>query len=396
MRHTRTSVDVLRPAIEAARVVLRRRDKDDVPASLSRVAASSARSLPPPLAITLLEALDDDPDLREASAKEVGSGPEVTAARAFLTRPDGWEEIVEEATAAASTAAAEREAATLRAELSRMTERRDAERDRVRRLQQELSIARDDLATEVERRAESATRSAAEARDRADDAAARLDEVSAALAAVTAERDELRGRLERSRAELERRRRPETPVAPVPAGGWAGDARALARHADEVFAAARARIADPGGWAVPSGGVIEQGAPSHAVLPPGIRPDTAEAVDAVLGWAAHVYVDGYNLAGALGALGEPSSARTAVRDGVDRMRALSRSPISIVFDSAEGDGDRPGESYVADADAELRRLAALDPTSTVVISDDREVIEGVTAAGATALWSQAVVEWLRR
>ena len=81
---------------------------------------------------------------------------------------------------------------------------------------------------------------------------------------------------------------------------------------------------------------------------------------------------------------------------MNRLRAVARGPISIVFDSAEGEGEKPGETYVADADAELRRLAREAPETTVVVSDDREVIEGVTEAGATALWSQALVEWLGR
>ena len=394
MEPDRTTLTVLRPALEAARAVLRRRDKEEVPASLKDVAASSARTLPPPRARALFDALDEDADLRDAAAKEIGHGPEVTAARAFLTRPGGWEEIVDEAVAAAGGASAERDLERTRAELDRTTSRLEAERRKVVDLRRRIDDLDAQLGEAADARA-AAVRSAVAASAEELAAASRsVERLEAGLAEVTDERDRLAERLELARADARDRRKRPNPVTGGPvARGWAGTPEALARHADDVFAAAKARIADPGGWRhddeQPDGEV-------PFTLPPGVRPDSAEAVDAVASWSVHVHVDGYNLAGALGSLGDASSARTSVRDAVNRLRAVARGPISIVFDSAEGEGEKPGETYVADADAELRRLAREAPETTVVVSDDREVIEGVTEAGATALWSQALVEWLGR
>jgi rRNA-processing protein FCF1 len=50
----------------------------------------------------------------------------------------------------------------------------------------------------------------------------------------------------------------------------------------------------------------------------------------------------------------------------------------------------PGTS----ADDVIVRLAAVP--GTVVISNDREVRERATQAGALALWSEALVAWARR
>ena len=81
-------LDLVAPAIKAARAALRRLDEDDVPARLRKVAAYQGGRLPAPLARKLLAALNDDEWLRGKALEELtdASG----GAQLFLERLDGW------------------------------------------------------------------------------------------------------------------------------------------------------------------------------------------------------------------------------------------------------------------------------------------------------------------
>ena len=100
------SSPLLLPAVDAARRALREMESEDVPASVHRVARSTARRLPPPLARSLAEALDDDAWLREKAAEAWpeadpdAASPKLAVSALFLLRPDGWEERAEEIVAA--------------------------------------------------------------------------------------------------------------------------------------------------------------------------------------------------------------------------------------------------------------------------------------------------------
>ena len=78
----------LRPAVATARAVLRDMDSDAVPQRLRKVAASSARNLPPPLERSVFDLLTDDEDfrssVRERWTDDGGSDRLVTA---FLEDP---------------------------------------------------------------------------------------------------------------------------------------------------------------------------------------------------------------------------------------------------------------------------------------------------------------------
>jgi rRNA-processing protein FCF1 len=70
----------------------------------------------------------------------------------------------------------------------------------------------------------------------------------------------------------------------------------------------------------------------------------------------------------------------------------------LVFDSKEEEAKIPGlveVRFVASADDEIVRLAAGLPGDVVVISTDREVRERAEHNGAIALWSDALVSWMR-
>ena len=91
----------LRPAVTTARAVLRDMDSDAVPQRLRKVAASSARNLPPPLERSVFDVLTDDEDfrssVRERWTDDGGSDRLVTA---FLEDPPS---VDDELAALAST-----------------------------------------------------------------------------------------------------------------------------------------------------------------------------------------------------------------------------------------------------------------------------------------------------
>ena len=85
----RRSRSALASVIATARRELDDRDVDDVPARLRKVAASSARSLPPPLEKALVDALMADGEFREAVARRWDDdGEDDLVGSVFLEAPD--------------------------------------------------------------------------------------------------------------------------------------------------------------------------------------------------------------------------------------------------------------------------------------------------------------------
>ncbi len=397
MAYSDEAIALLAPAIRAAREALRRLDDDEVPARLRRVRSSSARRLPKPLAVGLLTALDEDESLRSRALDRLADdAPTAGVARLWLRRPDGWEQEFADVLGEEAVRSAADVEAGLRAEIERLEGQREADAGKLADLRRAVGDLEGRIAAERHRRGEAVAQAVADVSAEAAGLRRRLADVTEERDAVAGERDRLAERLDEARSELLELRRQRSEPAPVAADpGWATEPLGLARRADEVVAAARARI-DRSAEPTPPTGPAPGPDPGPA-LPPGVAPDTAEAIDALLGWSGVVAVDGYNLAGALGAdLGDPPAARDAVRRVADRFRARADGRLLLVFDSADGEGTRNGELFVCDADEELRRLAASQPASTVVVSDDREVIEGVTRVGGVAVWSAAMAAWAAR
>lgn len=345
----------------------------------------------------LLTALDEDESLRSSALDRLdGDAPNAGVARLWLRRPEGWEQEFADIVGEEVARSAADVEAGLRAEIRRLEGQREADAGKLAELRRAVADLEARVVAERQRRGAAVSQAVAEASAEAAGLRRRLAEVTDERDAVVDERDRLAERLGDARAELLelRRQRGESTPAPVDPG-WATDPIGLARRADEVVDAARARI-DRSAEPPPSAAPTPDSGPGPA-LPPGVAPDTAEAIDALLGWSGVVAVDGYNLAGALGAdLGDPPAARDVVRRVADRFRARSDGRLLLVFDSADGAGTRSGERFVPDADEELRRLAAAEPAATVVVSDDREVIDGVTRVGGVAVWSAAMAAWAAR
>jgi predicted RNA-binding protein with PIN domain len=402
-------IAALEPALRAARAALRDLDADEVPAGVRKVAAHSAAKLPPPLAASLVRELDRSAWLRDKAIEKL-VGDEPAAAASFLSRPEGWW--------AALAAAASEVGSTVRAGADATT-RKDAERlerllaqakekqrahdkghrAQVAALNVELAAAggrsreerRHDEADEVLLRSDLARQSAVLAEKRDD-----LVQAETAVRRLTERARDLRRRL----AAAERRLAAGESTA-------TRDPVAAARALDLAAAAGARRPAGPRAGEVAASA---RRPPPELRVPPGVAPDTAAAVDWLVGLDVGftLVVDGYNVLFQL----EPAEFTTgrARRRLVDLLGGLAGAApavrrVLVVFDSTlpgERDtrrvGDKVEQRFAPSdrlADEEVVDLAASEPAPVVVVSSDREVREGAEAVGAVALWSQALVEWAR-
>lgn len=402
-------LELLRPALEAARSALRRLDDDDVPARLRKVASYQGGRLPSPLAKSLLTAIDEDEWLREKAVEELaetdGSAPDPQGSAAlFVLRPPGWEFALGQRVAHFRIeAAGEREAdLSHQLELARKREReakrrwRDARRE-IARLEQE---SQDSLET-----ARSQLRELRE-RDRLEDAAH-----AEAVAALEAARDQAEAtRLQQQEAIADLRTRlrkvdqqrvaAERQIGAAPTEWAGGDAIGLARHLDTLV---RTVEADPA--------LLEFTKPPSErqwKLPPGARPDDRNAIDWLMRQPRPfvLLVDGYNVTFRLSRASD-APARTRLNEELSRFKLQTKTPVAVtvVYDSTVTPEveTEPGPGGVRvrfttaglSADEEIRRLASETDEPVVVISSDREVREGTEASGAIALWSEALIGWIQ-
>ncbi len=138
-------------------------------------------------------------------------------------------------------------------------------------------------------------------------------------------------------------------------------------------------------------------------LPAGVSPDRAEGIVWLLSipGMVHVAIDGWNAAHLIESPPTPAT-RNRVIEGARRLILASagKRRVSGVFDSSQvGESfsaDDVVVTFVASADEELIKMARRDPTGLVVITSDRRVREAVEETGAVGLWSEALIEWLKR
>jgi hypothetical protein len=349
------------------------------------------------------------PWLREKAADQWGGAGDAVdgdvpdrGSALFLLRPEGWAaelvRIAGEAGWAGGSAGGDRAAAALdkaRAEIVEL-------REKARNLNRESTEARNALrrlekAAAAPGRSEQSDVSRLRQRHAAEMEALRTqrDEAAAALEALGEEMLRLREDLKkerRGRASAEHRLQEGRTTA-----GWSKGGAELARLLDQVAVAA-IRV-------LPEGESVVGVEPLR--LGRGVLPDSADAVDAVLQHKGpkHIVVDGYNVGLAL-ASGKAGEVRARLEPVLARLRALARPPrsVTVVYDSQlEGsDGFKvqgvsgvsvrftaPGSS----ADDVIVGMAA---PGTVVISNDRAVRERSERNGAVALWSEALVAWVRK
>ncbi len=384
-------------AVRATRDALHQMDEDEVPLALRRVAASSARRLPPPLLVTVLDFLDDAEWLRAAAlerwpeADVDGSDARHAVSALFLARPPGWEERV-------SALMREVDAA----DSGRLLDESRQKIERLERLVEDLTERLHEARSAARRAAEEAeTKGAAaltrwdEARRRSERRRAELEAELAAASSVIEARDrdlaEADARIDELRARIARRERAsETGGAH---GFGKGDPVELARDLDRLMAAVR-----PVGEGATDLGVFEP-----LRLPAGVRPDDPLAVEwlAQMATPVRVLVDGFNVAHEI-ASPPDAAVRRRVEDALIRLRRLSAAPINIVvfWDSSLGEERWPAGGldirYVPDADGAIAREVHADDRPTVVITSDRGIHDRARRQSVVVIWSLALVEWSKR
>lgn len=341
--------------------------------------------------------------------------PVDVAAAAFVLRPEGWSKLVaaageeaERARAERAAEAAQRELATLREELAqaRAAARRDAERHR-----SELAAARKE-AEVAQRKLRSAVndvkRGEAEVRKLRAELESVRQEAASAAASAEHEARRLRSRLADAEAALEASRR-----AARENRGMA-DTR-LRLLLDTVLDAAqglRRELALPPVEARPAetvGGVEPGRMSPRDVARRALSESDPALLDQLLALPqAHLVVDGYNVT----KTGYPSlpleKQRLRLLGGLAVLAAQTGAEMTCVFDGAELAApvllapprgvrvlfSRPGQT----ADELIRRLVRAEPPGRplVVVSSDREVADGVAAAGARPVPSVLLLRRLER
>jgi predicted RNA-binding protein with PIN domain len=401
-------LQLLLPAIDAGRRALRDLEQAEIPAALQRVAATTGGKLPPPLARSLLEHLDEDSWLREQAIAawpgldvDAGSIP-VRVSSLFLSRPGGWwittatnlaevraadeRRRLDDATSALEAARAENAEARRR---DRKT--RDDARRSVRDAQEQVSAVRAQLAAdrEDERRT----------RERLEGTIASLEADVARLTIEAASAEETAASARRTAAAVRKERNEERSRTSATTSWLPAEPMERARYLDRIAAAAR-RLPDE---------TPESGAAAESLeLPPGLRPDDEEAIVWLLrqDLPCVLLVDGYNLIHHLD-VPDAGRGRTRVITALDRIRRAAAAPVRpiAVFDSGvSAENSVRGTSGGVEvrftreghtADDEIAALVEAGTGNTVVVSSDREVREHAEARGALGLWSEAMAAWLR-
>jgi hypothetical protein len=387
----------LRSVIDVARRELRDRDPDDVPAKLRKVAASSARTLPPPLEKALVDFMIADDAFRSAVAERwVAAEMDDPIGTLFLDQPDR----AREAASAAASADAERSRDAAAREEARRIEVLEAKLDEART---RISELRKEHAAELgdQRAADRSARR--QLIDRALDAERMLEASERRRSALVAERDDLLAGIEvleqrlrdaqrRASAGREQGRASAARSSFVPA-----DPVDMARHLDRIERLARPyRHAD--------GGSEPYRRTPELALPAGLAPDIPEAMDAVADLAVDlVIVDGYNVAGLLLDEGfHRRAGRERVASIANEIWRRTGARVLVVYDAVGVEGRSAVHSDLGvdvvfsqgrSADDEIVATVAELDARIVVITNDRELRERCAPHGALTVWSDSLLAW---
>lgn len=397
---------LLRPAIQAARTALRKREPDDVPLALLRVVASTGKRLPPPLVATLLDVLDDDEQLRTdaieqwADVDAESAVAEVRASSLYLLRTPGWSrKLLEEVAVLAdlrvqqASDALESESVRLSKELveakKRLKSARAAARADTKRLAGEIeTLRREAVAPRIDA-------VAGDVRESLTECERNLAATDATLVEAQHAVKDLAGRLRVARNDRSRAMRQ------LASGGdeLTRDPIVLARRLDAMAAMARRRTEAPADPPAKRAPVL--------VLPAGTRPDRAEAITHLLGLRGgfRLIVDGHNMVFRIGDRVD-SVARGRVNVEVGKLKRLAVGPVvaTVVYDSSLPGPRDPGRAVSGldvrfapeDSIADDEIVDLVEAGRTVVITDDRLLRERAEHAGALAIWSEALADWIKR
>ena len=355
------------------------------------------------------EALADD-EFRQRAAVQVAavsvtSQDEVdTAARAWLTREEGWESTVaavadtmadDEARDDQDRAELGRLAAQVAALQAELTELRAVHREQLESVRGEHKVLRQRLGE-----ARSALRAAQEERDRAN--AARDDAVAAAeVATRSAEADvrRLRAQLEEAEAGLAASRRDarsDRDAATI-------RARLLLDAVVESATGLRRELALPAVSGAP-GEAVEAELAGVDAAPASSAPATAALLEQMLALPrARLVVDGYNVTKEAWPTASLEAQRSRLVAALGPLVARSGAETTVVFDAAESSARTvmPAPRGVrvvfspegVIADDVIRQLVAAEPRGrvVVVVTGDQAVARDVVRGGARAVPASALL-----
>ena len=408
MNITRHLRSVLGPSIEAARAALRDLEDEEVPARLRPIAKHGDGKLPLPLTRTLLQRIDEDEWFRgkalEALQRQGSTDP---ISLGYLDRESGWWMRIAQAVAEAEAADSTERAAHLERTVETHRTRAAADRAKLKAVRRDLERAEKTSRDVADDRLEPLRAAAAAARtdrDRAETEVAVMRETVEAMEAdrLDAERtaaglsEQVRS-VKRTAAQLRRS------VAAGPSESIPREPAEVARWLDRA-SATLTPYRDAEGHTTQ---VARKSGTDRTLVPAGIAPDSAAAVDALLGVdGMTVLIDGHNLLGVIDVSTMATGrARRALIASLGKLtRHLGNSVIEVVFDSDLEDGrsssvsqtgivvrfaqgDLIADDLIVERTEKLREAA-------VVVSDDREVRDRCGGFGATVLWAQALAEWL--
>ncbi|MEM9515341.1 MAG: NYN domain-containing protein [Actinomycetota bacterium] len=389
----------LRSAIEFAVAIVaeagKRRARLDHPAEVDRylgVARIPNRALGP-----LRRAIEGDDQFRQ----RIGAGavPELVdeIGRLWLQRPDGWQQRIEVAIGDQRVRA---EADDLGAALKRAEKRRDAAEQAAIRARSEIVAATaltDELRAELVGHDEALSAAAAqiaELKAELREAKAAARHASDREAAATQRAEDAARTVDDLRAQAVGATSPALPVIdPASLDALAGNAEQVARRIGDLAAELRSSIAA-------ETEVRNPPRRQPLALPGGVISTSAEAAEFLLRSGAAVFIDGYNVAKS----GWPDRGLDDQRDYlIGRAEEIGMrfgTQSTIVFDGASVVGAHTAQRRSVRvvyspagtiADDVIRQLvAAIEPSrAVVVVTEDREVVDDVRAAGANVVSANA-------
>ena len=395
-----------------------------LPPQLRRMAAFAPARRARLGAGAIVEALESDEEFRERVATQVAarSGPPADgsagtpsaelAAVAWLTRPEGWDQVVDDAVRALHEAPAvvardDAEAERLRGKL---VESEQATRELRARHRAQL----DELKTEnvsLRRKLGESRASERAARAEADEAAGAVEEMragdEAAIASLEKEVRRLRGQVAELEAEAAAGRR----SARSERDEVALRARLLLDTVIDAAAGLRRELGLPATSGAPGDRVeAEILQASTRADTPGSQAATSPAVlEQLLAMPrARLIIDGYNVSKTAWPTSSLEAQRIRLVNGLAPLVARTGAETTVVFDAAAST-TRPVVSAPRGvkvlfspegviADDVIRHLVEAEPAGrlVVVVSTDQEVARHARSAGARSVSAQGLVDLLAR
>lgn len=396
------TLTVLDPIIEATRSELRDRDIDDIPSALRKVARSSAKRLPPPIANSVVTYLVRDGDLRVSVKQrmmEEGSINE-TLLR-FLENPDDGLALITHDVASTS-------AEQVREELERSTRRVANLERQLKKAKSRMVDERGAHVEELDRFRQSEAGKHRRTVDRNSQLRSQIQNLESSIAdfearvsnleeAVAAGEEQLRT----SAAKLARKKlMPSTSTrrAAAESGLSPSDPLELARLLDRIDRTNRP-------YRSASGGFVLVSQVAALSIPLGISPDSPAALGALIEQVpARIIIDGYNVSGEMhGREFSTRESRDVVVHQAERLRRRTSAEVILVFDgpdTSELSGFRSGGgvsvlfSTGEEADDVIEALVLEEPERTVVVTNDALLRQRCSVEGCVPIWSTALISYL--